>query len=389
VDILSGADGREDLAAYRARGGYRGLTRALAMDPADVVAEIEAAALRGRGGAAFPTAAKWRAVREAPGDRRHLVVNGAEGEPGSFKDRELMRRSPHRVLEGIAVAAHALSARSVTFYVNDDFADALDSLRRALSETSSDADPPPLPEIRLVPETHVYLAGEETALINVLMGKPAIPWHKPPYPAHKGLYGEPTAVNNVETLALAALILERGADWYRQRRPVLFSLSGDVARPGVYERALGTPIAALLEAGGGGREGRPVAAILPGGYSTPLLTADRFDLPLDYDALRQAGTGLGASVIAISADRPLSEVADEVLAFFARESCGRCPTCIRGCAAMSERMGRLRSGAARPEEAADLAGQAARLRHKGICSFLDTAAHFAETAVEVMASPQR
>lgn len=383
---------REDLEAYRARGGYDGLGRALALGPDGVIDEIEASGLRGRGGAAFPTAGKWRMVRTARADEKFLVVNGAEGEPGSMKDRAAMRLVPHAVIEGILIAVHATGATGVKFYVNDRFEDALASLDAALAQARAAgylaALGGPAVRVELVPETHVYIAGEETALINVLMGRPAVPWHKPPYPSDKGLYDLPTAVNNVETLAQAAAVLRLGAGSYRQSTPMLFSVSGDVGRPGVYEMPLGTPLSSLIAAAGGMRAGQAFQAVLPGGYSTPMLGAANLNLPLDYDSVRGAGSGLGCSIIVVGDGRSLASVARDVMEFFAIESCGRCPTCVRGTRSLADALEGVRQGASlSADEAAALVAQAQRLRHKGICSFLDTASRFTETALGEIARP--
>jgi NADH-quinone oxidoreductase subunit F len=382
----------ESLAAYRARGGYQGLGRARSLGPDAVIAEIEAAGLRGRGGAAFPTAAKWRMVRTAPGNEKFLVVNGAEGEPGSMKDRVAMARIPHAVLEGILIAVDAIGVSGIKFYVNNQFADSLCGLEAALQEAGEaglleTGGGAPV-RVELVPETHVYIAGEETALLNVLMGRPAVPWHKPPYPSDKGLFERPTAVNNVETLAQAAAILRLGGEAYRRVTPMLFSLSGDVARPGVYEMPLGTPLASLIEAAGGMARGEAFRAVLPGGYSTPMLGAESLHLPLDYDAVRDAGSGLGCSIIVVGSGRSLATVARDVMEFFAIESCGRCPTCVRGTRSLADALEGVRQAPTLgAEAAADLIAQAQRLRHKGICSFLDTASRFTETALGQMTGP--
>ena len=386
IVLPSDLAGRESLAAYRARGGYQGLERARALGADGIIAEIDAAGLRGRGGAAFPTAAKWRMVLAAPGKEKFLVVNGAEGEPGSMKDRVAMARVPHAVLEGILIAVAAMAITGVKFYVNNLFDDAIASLEAALAEAAAAGllalpGGPPL-RVELVPETHVYIAGEETALLNVLMGRPAVPWHKPPYPADRGLFDLPTAVNNVETLAQAAAILRVGGAAYQRATPMLFSVSGDVARPGVYERPLGTPLSSLIEASGGMLGGQAFRAVLPGGYSTPLLGAAHLHMPLDYDTVREAGSGLGCSIIVVGTGRSLASVARDVMEFFALESCGRCPTCVRGTRSLADALEAVREGPALgAEAAAALITQAQRLRHKGICSFLDTASRFTETAL--------
>ena len=380
VRILPETTGRESLSAYRERGGYRGLDRARSTTPEDVVAIIEAADLRGRGGAGFPTGQKWRMVMESASPTRYLVVNGAEGEPGSVKDRELMARAPHAVLEGILIAARALGVAEALFYVNDEFRDAVAALEQAIVE-AGDAGLLDGVTVRLVPETHVYIAGEETALLNVLMGHAAQPWHKPPYPTQRGYEGQPTVVNNVETLAVAALILREGAEWFRNHQPALFSLSGDVKRPGVYELPLGTRLTELLALGGGAVDDTQMLAVLPGGYSMPPIFPQDFDVRLEAGALKALGSGLGASIIAVSSRRTLGAVAHDVLAFFARETCGKCPVCVKGTDLMAQELLTARDGDLTQEESEKLLATAMRYRHKGICSFLDTAAHFMEATV--------
>lgn len=391
--LPEGLSEREPLNEYEARNGYAGLRRVLGLDPATALAELAASGLRGRGGAAFPTGEKWRLARDGAVPPV-LVVNGAEGEPGSVKDRVVMSLVPHAVLEGILIAAHVLDASVIKFYLNDSFTDAIDAVRQAMVEAIRAGYMGPgglVPvEIDLVPETHVYIAGEETALIHVLMGDPAVPWHKPPYPTQKGYLGRPTVVNNVDTLAQAACVFRIGADTYRSSRPMLFSLSGDVERPGVYEMPLGTPLARLVERAGGLKDGRTFVGVLPGGYSTPMLGHGSWELPLDYDSVREAGSGLGCSIIVISEARATLSVAREVLDFFALESCGRCPTCVRGTRTLADTFAAWeREGADTidGERVASLVDTANHLRHKGICSFLDTAAHFAATFAESQRVP--
>lgn len=376
--ILPVSDQSEDFASYRRRGGYDGLTRAMSIGPESVVDALSAADLRGRGGAAYPTGKKWRMVRESDAQERYLVVNGAEGEPGSFKDRTLMQRAPHLILEGILIAAWTLDATEILFYINDEFQDGLEALRRAIAQAeqegmTGEGGRVPVP-LKLLPETHVYLAGEETALIRVLMGEPAQPWHRPPYPTQRGYRDMPTVVNNVETLAMVPLILRHGAEWFKRHTPMLFSLSGDVRHPGVYEMALGSRLSDLLEAGGGAKPGQSLVAVLPGGFSMPLVGAEHFDVPLAYDALKSLGSGLGASIIAVDSHRRLEDLGLEIADFFRRTTCGRCPVCVKGTLAMAERWESAKGSSLDRDAATALTTLSAKYRHKGICSFLDTAA---------------
>ncbi len=368
----------ESLDAYRARGGYAGWERARGLEPARVVAEVEAAGLLGRGGAGFPTGVKWRLTRAAPGGTRYLVVNGAEGEPGSIKDRLLMACAPHAVLEGLLIAAHALEATAVLFYINDEFTAAIAALTQAVAELPAVPGAGPwVDRLTLVPETHVYIAGEETALINVLMHEPAQPWHKPPYPSDRGYRGSPTAVNNVETLAAVAALWQHDASWFQAQRPALFSVSGDVQRPGVYERPLGYRMDRLLADAGGPPAGHTFTAVLPGGYSMAPVFPAQFGVELESAALAALGSGLGASIIAVATNRTLGMVAHDILAFFARESCGKCPVCVKGSKNLAEALEPARSGALSEEQLTAVLALAAKYRKKGICSFLDSAAQVA------------
>jgi NADH-quinone oxidoreductase subunit F len=307
-------------------------------------------------------------------------VNGAEGEPGSYKDRHLMARAPHQVLEGTLIAARAVDASEILVYINSEFPAAHRGMAEAIGALRATDLAGALVPIRLLLENHVYIAGEETALLAVLMGRPAWPWPKPPYPSERGYAGQPTAVSNVETLAHVPVIIRRGADWYREHEPTLFSVTGDVSRPGVFELPLGIPVRELIQQAGGPLAGDRVEAVLPGGYSLPWLRAGQLDVTFSADALEAAGTGLGASVIVVGARQGLGQAAARVAAFFARETCQTCPICVTGTARLAQL---LRPGASRPlaeAESAGIADVAAQHRHMGICTLLDTAASMALTS---------
>jgi NADH-quinone oxidoreductase subunit F len=369
----------ETLESYRARGGYEALRRALTMSGPEIVAEVREAGLTGRGGASFPTATKWEATAQGPAPH-YLVVNGAEGEPGSYKDRHLMARAPHQVLEGMLIAARAVDVAEVIVYINREFGPAQRALAEAIRELGDTDLRGALVPIRLRLESHVYVAGEETALLAALMGRPAWPRPKPPYPSERGYHDRPTVVNNVETLAHVPVVLRRGAAWYREHRPTLFSVSGDVVRPGVFELPMGISVSELIEQAGGPRPGDQVEAVLPGGYSLPWLRADQLGLALEPEALAAAGTGLGASIIVIGAQQGLGLAAARMAAFFARETCETCPICVTGTARLAQL---LRPAAERPlssAEAAEVTTLATEHRHRGICALLDTAANMALTS---------
>ena len=387
VHLANGAAPPESLDAYRARGGYGGWERARALAPAAVVADVEASGLLGRGGAGFPTGAKWRLARSSPGGERYLVVNGAEGEPGSMKDRLLMALAPHAVLEGILIAAHALEATGVLFYINDEFTAAIAALSAAAATLPAVPGARPwVDRLTMVPETHVYIAGEETALINVLMHEPAQPWHKPPYPSDRGYRQSPTAVNNVETLAAVAVLWQRDRAWFQAERPALFAVSGDVQHPGVYERPLGYRLDRLLADAGGPPEGHAFTAVLPGGYSIPPVFPKDFGVELEPAALRELGSGLGASIIAVASNRSLGVVAHDILDFFARESCGKCPVCVRGTRNLAGVLEPARRAPLGEEQLMAVLAMAGKYRKKGICSFLDTAAQVAQAVTPHLGS---
>jgi NADH-quinone oxidoreductase subunit F len=369
----------ESLAGYQARGGYQALRSALSASPGDIIAAVGDAGLTGRGGAGYPAAAKWEAALANPGPR-YLVVNGAEGEPGSYKDRHLLARAPHQVLEGTLIAARATGADEVIVYINSEFRAARDALAGAVDALRGTDLAGALVPIRLVVENHIYIAGEETALLSVLMGRPAWPWPKPPYPTDKGYNGAPTVVNNVETLAHVPVILRRGAGWYRTHQPVLYSITGDITRPGVFELPLGVPARDLIAAAGGPLPGDRVEAVLPGGYSLPWLRAGQLDVTMDAAALKAAGTGLGASIIVVGAQQGMGMAAAKAAAFFARETCQQCPICVTGTARLAQL---LRPAATTPlaaDASRDITALAAQHRGKGICTLLDTAAAMAMTS---------
>jgi NADH-quinone oxidoreductase subunit F len=376
LDALGPAEALDD---YLARGGYEALRSVLSSSADDIIAVVREAGLTGRGGAGFPAAAKWEAARQHPGPR-YLVVNGAEGEPGAYKDRHLMARAPHQVLEGTLIAARATDASEVIVYINNEFAAAHRALADAIAALRATDLAAALVPIRLMLESHVYIAGEETALLAVLMGRPAWPWPKPPYPTERGYADRPTVVNNVETLAHVPVIIRLGSAWYREHQPTLFSVTGDVSRPGVFELPLGISARELIERAGGPLAGDQVEAVLPGGYSLPWLRGDQLDVTFTADALKAAGTGLGASVIVVGARQGLGLAAARISAFFARETCQTCPICVTGTARLALL---LRPGASRPlaeSEGAEITTLAGQHRHMGICTLLDTAASMALTS---------
>jgi NADH-quinone oxidoreductase subunit F len=336
-------EGRESLEAYRARGGYGALDKALKQLSSDQVMQIVTeSGLRGRGGAGFPTGKKWAFTAEAPETPHYVVLNGGEDEPGSMKDRLLMENLPHLVLEGIVLAAYAVKASKAYLYINAAYKDAIQSMLDALAEAKQAGYCGERIlggnfslEVLLTPAPHEYVAGEDTAALEVIEEKKPLPRQKPPFPATSGLFGKPTAVNNVETLANVPPIIAKGAKWYRSfgtaESPgtMIFSLNDEVKKPGVYELPFGTPLRYLIEeCGGGTREGKKIKAILPGGPSSAFLRAEQIDVALDHNSVRAAGSSIGCGVVGIVVEG--SCIVEEVLIiaeFFSAESSGQCPAC--------------------------------------------------------------
>lgn len=332
-----------------------------------LIDRLEASGLRGRGGGWFPAAAKWRAVR-VEGGRAVVVANGAEGEPGSIKDRYLMRSRPAEVLAGLALAAQAVEASEAIVYLKGSFGREAAALRSALA-----AGPPAGVHVVIHLGEDGYIAGEETALLESLEGRRPWPRAKPPLPAAVGLRSQPTLVQNVETLARVPAALE-DPERYRARESTQVSLWGDVQRPGTHEVPLGTPLGEVIERYGGGAPAG-ISLVFPAGPSAPPLTADLLGLPLHPDRLRAAGSGLGtAAILVLGEARCPVGVAASLAAFFEREACGQCPPCTVGTASLSRVLRAVEDGGARGKDLADLAEVAGFMSGHGYCAHCRTAA---------------
>jgi len=368
-----------ELEAYLARGGYEGLRRALAMPPEQVVEEVDRSGLRGRGGAGFSTGRKWKFLPRDPAVTKYLVVNADEGEPGTFKDRALMEGDPHRLIEGIIIASYAIDAHQAFIYLRREFEHARRKLEQALAQAyaagylgRSIRGSGFALDVVIATGAGAYIAGEETGLLESLEGRRAMPRLKPPfYPAVKGLYMQPTALNNVETLCHVAWILARGETWYRQQgSPILFSVSGHVQRPGVYELPLGTTIRAVIDAAGGLRPGRSFKACFPGGTSSAILPAAYLDTPMDYDLtkLDVYGSMLGSAALIVMDDTTcMVEVVARAVEFYRDESCGKCTPCREGTVWISQVFDRILHGAGRPEDLDLLTGIARGMTGTCLC----------------------
>jgi NADH-quinone oxidoreductase subunit F len=379
------------LASYRAGGGYAELARILRLPPEEIIETVKRSGLRGRGGAGFPTGTKWSFLPKDDPRPRYLCVNADEGEPGTFKDRLLIERDPHQLIEGIVISAHAIRARTAYVYIRGEFHEGARILETALQEARAArlVGPDILGtgvdvEIHLHRGAGSYECGEETALLESLEGKRGQPRLKPPFPATHGLYGCPTIVNNVETLVCVPLILTRGAEWFaaygteKNTGPKLYCVSGHVARPGVYEAPLGRiTLRQLVEApeyGGGVPGGRSLRAVIPGGSSTPVLLPSEIDVAMDFDSLARAGTMLGsAATIVIDDSTCMVWVARKLTSFYREESCGKCSPCREGTGFMLRLLDRIEDGTGTEKDLATLSSVIEGISGKTLCPFGDAA----------------
>jgi NADH-quinone oxidoreductase subunit F len=350
---------------YLELDGYSSLDLAFARDPAELVQTVKDSGLRGRGGAGFPTGMKWGFLAKGTGRPTYLVINADESEPGTFKDMELLERDPHALIEGAIVSAYAIGCHQAFIYLRGECGFAGRRLAAAIGQAyergllgrdikGSGFDL----EVVLHRGAGAYICGEETALLSSLEGERGQPKLRPPFPAVEGLYRAPTTVNNVETIAAVPWIFRKGVDWFRSMGtdkspgPKLFSVSGDVQRPGNYEYPLGTPARELIMAAGGGMlEGRSLKAWTPGGSSTPMLTSDHLDTPMDFESIQAAGSLLGtAAMIVLSEDVCIVGACLNFAKFYAHESCGKCTPCREGTDWMARILTRLESGAGRAQD---------------------------------------
>lgn len=373
--------------AYLHRRGYTALSKAIhALGPSEVLEMIKYSGLRGRGGAGFPTGKKWEMVVQRKADRKYLCCNAAEDEPGTFKDRYLLRSNPHQLVEGAILAAFAIGAAEVYLYINGRYEEEIEFMEQALQTAKKmghwgeQVEGTAFSvELKICKSPGTYVAGEETALLEVVEGRAAKPRQKPPYyPAVKGLYGMPTVVNNAETLSNVAHIVREGVDRFRSvgtatsPGTLVFTLTGDVNRPGLYELPLGTPLRELIEVYGGGiRSGKQLKAVFPGGPSNTIISADQIGVALDFDALKAIGSGLGTgAVIVLSEDACMVQSAIQYARFFARESCGQCPPCKLGTAHLSEILEKIESGRGDEKDLQQIEQVCGMIKGRGYCYLL-------------------
>ena len=390
--LMKGLDGKNwRLKDYEAREGYQALKKIIQdkLKPEDVVAEVKKSGLRGRGGAGFPTGLKWSFMpRQFPG-AKYVVCNSDESEPGTCKDRDLLRYNPHAVIEGMIIAAYAMGATAGYNYIHGEIWQIYEQYEEALREAYAAGylgknilGSAFSFEMYAHPGYGAYICGEETALLESLEGKKGQPRFKPPFPASYGLYGKPTTINNTETFAAAPWILRNGGDAFlalgkpNNGGTKLFSVTGHVARPGNYEVRLGTPFAALLEMAGGMRGGTKLKAVIPGGSSMPVLPADvMMKTDMDFDSIAKAGSMLGSGAVIVMDETTCMVRALERLSYFYyEESCGQCTPCREGTGWLYRVVHRIETGQGRMEDLALLDNVADNIAGRTICALGDAAA---------------
>jgi len=372
---------------YLQHEGYEGLRKALTKKPDEIIDLVKASGLRGRGGAGFPTGMKWQFVDKKT-EPRYIVCNADESEPGTFKDHLLMERNPHLLIEGCAIGCHAIGAKVAYIYIRGEFFHVQTVLERAIDEayakgylgknilgTGFDCD------VFVHRGAGAYEAGEETALLESLEGKRAQPRNKPPFPALVGVYGKPTAVNNVETLCNVPVIVTRGADWYasvgpeKNGGPKLYCVSGHVRKPGVFEASMDITLRELIEGHAGGvREGRTLKAVIPGGSSVPILLPDQLDTQASFDAVQKAGSLLGSAAIVVLDDTTcMVWLAENLLHFYRHESCGKCTPCREGTDWLFKILRRIERGEGQARDLDLLSSISGNIAGKTLCAFGDAA----------------
>lgn len=398
---LLGRLGRVDpgrLSDYEQHGGYAGLQKALTLTPEQLIEQVEASGIVGRGGAMFPTGRKWRFTRGAAGEHKHIVVNADESEPGTFKDRCLLEEDPFAVIEATTLAGYAVGAKNGWVFVRGEYPRSFARLEQAIDQARAagylgrnimgrigfDFDI----ELRL--GAGAYICGEETALFEAIEGKRGFPRIKPPFPTTHGLFQQPTSINNVETLVAALTAVNLGVEIWRgvgtPQSPgtKLFCLSGNVLRPGIYEVPFGLTIRQLLEMGGGVTDGRPLQAVLMGGAAGVFIDPTKLDTPLTYEDARAANIPLGSGVIMVFDDRAdLRQTLYQLGRFFAHESCGKCYPCQMGTQRQKEILANVAGGVIRPGDAQRLLDIGFTMTETSLCGLGQTAASAVMSAIEL------
>lgn len=400
------------LAAYKAVGGYTVWEKILRekTPPESIIEQLKLSNLRGRGGAGFPTGLKWSFVPRNKSGQKYVVCNSDEGEPGTCKDRDILRFNPHQLIEGMAIAGYVMNATVGYNYLRGEFYEPFDRMEQALQEAyecgylgknilSSGQDF----DLHNVLGAGAYICGEETALMESLEGKKGLPRFKPPFPANYGVYGQPTNINNTESYASVPVILQHGGQWFldlgipNNGGTKIFCVSGHVNKPGNYEIPLGTPFSTLLEMAGGMRAGRTLKAVIPGGSSVPVLPGEiMMNLTMDYDSVSKAGSMLGSGAVIIMDDTTcMVSMLARISEFYFEESCGQCTPCREGTGWLSRILHRLLHGQGHVRDLEVLDSVAANIMGRTICALGDAAAmpvrsflkHFREEFVRCIQHP--
>jgi NADH-quinone oxidoreductase subunit F len=387
-----GSTDARTLAGWKKRGGYKALEMALATEPQKIIETVKESGLRGRGGAGFPTGLKWSFMKHGDGKPHYLCCNADESEPGTFKDREIMRWTPHALIEGCAIASYAIGAETCYIYIRGEFTEPLRVMEAALKEAydagvvgKNALGTGKRIDVWVHKGAGAYICGEETALMNSIEGKRGNPRIKPPFPAVSGVFGMPTTINNVETLAAVPPILVNGAEWYRKMSlsnpkstgTKLFSVCGNIQRPGNYEVVLGFPFRDFLyDLCGGPLPGRKFKAIIPGGASVPLQTVEEAERTImDYEGFVAGGTMLGSGgVIVIDDSQQLVRQIARLARFFAHESCAQCTQCREGTAWTTRILERIANGEGRTEDLDTLLDLSEQMTGRTICVLSDSCA---------------
>jgi NADH-quinone oxidoreductase subunit F len=382
--LTAGTEDRDltRLDEYQAGGGYDALAKARDLEPQAVVDAITEANLRGRGGAGFPTGRKASLLAKGTGKPTYLVVNADESEPGAFKDRDVMRFTPHLLIEGCLITAHGIESQDVFIYIRGEYLHEFEVMKAALDDVRR-AKLLGGVTITLHRGAGAYICGEETALLESLEGQRGWPRPRPPFPPVNGLYGAPTQINNVSTIALVPKIIELGASEFAKigvpsaPGTAVFSLSGNVANPGNYERPLGTTIRELIyDVGGGVAGGRELKGVIPGGSSVPILTPDEIDTPMDYDAIGAAGSFFGSAALIVVDDRCcMVQLALRAEQFYMHESCGRCTPCRSGTRWLVQLLTKIESGEGESTDLALLEQVCDRMLGRSLCALGDFAVY--------------
>ena len=385
ADVLLAGTDQHDLTTldgYRAANGYTAIEQARAMTPDALIELLNDANLRGRGGAGFPMGRKASLIDRKSPKPKYLVVNADESEPGAFKDRMVMGEVPHRLIEGCLITAHAIESTQVYIYIRGEYLAEFEILSRAVEDARAAGL---FGDVSIVVHrgAGAYICGEETALLDSLEGKRGQPRPRPPFPPIQGLYGAPTQINNVGTIATVPKILELGVDDFKEvgvetsPGTAIFSLSGNVVNPGNYELALGTPLRELIyDFGGGVAGGRELKAIIPGGSSVPILTPDQIDTPLDYNSIQAAGSFFGSAAVMVIDDRCcMVQLALRAAKFYMHESCGKCTPCREGTRWMVQLLTKIEDGRAELSDLDLLLNVCDRILGKSLCALGDFAVY--------------